>query len=334
MKAIRILAHGGPEALSLADLPDPVASPGQVRVRVTHVGLNHLDIWVRRGVPGHVFPLPLIPGADVVGVREDTGATVALHPGFGCMACEACLSGNHSLCRRYLIRGERTDGGCAEWIVVPEAQLLPCPLPPEEAAALPLSLLTAWHMLVGRAHIAAGDRVLVQAGASGVGSLAIQVARLWGARVVATASTPEKRALCVALGAEAAWDYAEAAEGVRAWTGKEGVDIVVEHVGASTWPLSLKVLRWGGTLVTCGATSGHAVSLDLRALFFKQISLLGSTMGGMGEMVAAWDAVLAGRIRPVVDRVMSMRDLGEAHAFLERRAVSGKIVVRQDLGGS
>lgn len=331
MKAIRIAAHGGPDALELVDLPDPTPGPGEVIVRVTHVGLNHLDVWVRRGVPGHRFPLPLVPGSDVVGVREDTGEPVVLHPGFGCGSCRRCLSGEHSLCRQYLIRGERTDGGCRERLAVPASHLLPCPLPGEQAAALPLALLTAWHMLVGRAGIKAGDRVLVQGGASGVGSLAIQVAALHGARVAATASSEQKRALCRALGAEEVWSYEQATEGVRAWTGKEGVDIVVEHVGASTWEQSVRALRWGGALVTCGATTGHQVTLDLRALFFKQISLLGSTMGSMGELVAAWEQVRAGRIRPVVDRVLPMSRVAEAHALLEGRAVGGKIVLVQDL---
>lgn len=332
MRAIRIEAHGGPEVLQIRDLPEPVAGPGQVVVRVTHVGLNHLDVWVRRGVPGHSFPLPIIPGSDVVGLREDTGQPVALHPGWGCGACARCLSGQHSLCRRYLIRGERTDGGCCERVVVPESHLLPCPIPPAEAAALPLALLTAWHMLVGRAGVKPGDRVLVQGGASGVGSLAIQVARLHGARVVATARTDERRALCRALGAEEAWSYEDLPAGLRAWAGKDGVDIVVEHTGAATWDSSVRALRWGGTLVTCGATAGHQAQLDLRALFFKQISLLGSTMGSMGELCEAWEHALAGRIRPVLDRVLPMSALGEAHALLEARAVAGKVVVAQDLG--
>lgn len=331
MKAIRIEAHGGPEVLQIRDMPDPVAGPGQVVVRVTHVGLNHLDVWVRRGVPGHVFPLPITPGSDVVGIREDTGQPVALHPGFGCGVCARCLSGQHSLCRRYLIRGERTDGGCCERVAVPESHLLPCPLAPSEAAALPLALLTAWHMLVGRAHVRPGDRVLVQGGASGVGSLAIQVARLHGARVAATASTADKRALCRSLGAEQAWGYDELDLGVRDWTGREGADIVIEHTGAETWDRSVRALRWGGTLVTCGATSGHQASLDLRVLFFKQICLMGSTMGSMGELCEAWTHVLAGHIRPVVDRVLPMSTLGQAHALLESRGVLGKVVVTQDL---
>ncbi|MCB9780817.1 MAG: zinc-binding dehydrogenase [Alphaproteobacteria bacterium] len=334
MRAIRVDEHGGPEVLRTVVVPRPEPGPGQVAVDVTHVALNHLDLWVRRGVPGHRFPLPLIPGSDVAGVRADTGQPVVLHPGFGCMACPRCLSGRHDLCRRYIIRGERGDGGMCERVVVPEAELLPIPagMDPAHAAALPLALLTAWHMLRTRAGIAPGDRVLVQAGASGVGVMAIQIAKLCGARVVATASSPDKRELCRALGAEHAWSYEDAATGVRDWTGKEGVDIAVDHVGAATWPLSLRALRWGGTYVTCGATAGHEVALDLRAVFFKQLSVLGSTMGGMGELCDAWKAVQAGAIRPVVDRVGRMSALGEAHALLEDRAIAGKIVVRQDLG--
>jgi NADPH:quinone reductase-like Zn-dependent oxidoreductase len=330
MKAIRIDAHGGPEALSLVTLPDPEPGPGEVAVRVAHVGLNHLDIWVRRGVDSHSFPLPLIPGSDVVGVREDTGETVALHPGFGCEACDRCAADRHDLCRHYKIRGETTDGGMCARVVVPESHLLPCNMASEQAAALPLSLLTAWHMLVGRARIAPGQTVLVQAGASGVGSLAIQVARLKGARVAATASTEDKRALCLELGAEAAWPYEAVRTEAKSFA-RGGFDIVVDHVGADTWRASQRALAWGGTYVTCGATSGHEVAVDLRAVFFKQLSILGSTMGSMGEMRTAWAAVCAGEIQPVVDRVMPMSKLAEAHALLENRAVAGKVVVEMDL---
>lgn len=333
MRALRIARHGGAEVIEAVDLPLPTPGPGEVRVRVTHVGLNHLDVWVRKGVEGHRFPLPLVPGSDVVGVREDTGEAVALVPFVSCGICDACAEGHHDLCRSYRIRGEGMDGGCREALVVTEAELLPLgSLDPAAAASLPLALLTAWHMLVTRAKVGVGDLVLVQAGASGVGSLAIQIARLHGARVVATASTPEKRALCVSLGAEAAWSYEEAPSAARAWSKKRGVDVVVEHVGAATWEESLRALRWGGTVVTCGATSGHQVPLDLRALFFKQLSLLGSTMGSLGELRRAWAAVQRGEIRPILDFVGSMRDLGAAHARLEDRAALGKVVVVQDLG--
>jgi len=217
-----------------------------------------------------------------------------------------------------------------EHLVVPEAHLLPCPLPPDQAAALPLSLLTAWHMLVGRARIAPGQTVLIQAGASGVGSLAIQVAKYMGARVAATASTPQKRARCLELGAEAAWDYSELRSEAKRFE-RGGFDIVVDHVGAETWESSQRVLAWGGSYVTCGATSGHQVQLDLRAVFFKQLSILGATMGSMGEMNTAWAAVQAGAIVPVLDRVLPMSRLADAHALLEQRAIIGKVVVEQDL---
>lgn len=330
MKAIRIDAHGGPEVLRTIDLPDPTPGPGEVEVQVTHVGLNHLDVWVRRGVDSHVFDLPLIPGSDVAGIRTDTGEQVVLHPGFGCGSCERCAKDRHDLCRQYKIRGETTDGGMCEKVVVPESHLLSCPLPPAEAAAVPLSLLTAWHMLVGRARVAPGQTVLVQAGASGVGSLAIQVARHMGARVAATASTQDKRQRCLDLGAEAAWPYEGVRDEAKAFV-RGGFDIVVDHVGADTWKTSQRALAWGGTYVTCGATTGHKVPLDLRAVFFKQLSILGATMGSMGEMRQAWAAVESGAIAPVLDRVLPMSRLGEAHALLEQRAVSGKVVVEQDL---
>ncbi len=328
MRAIRVDAHGGPEALLRVDVAEPTPGPGEVAVDVTHVGLNHLDVWVRRGVEGHAFPLPLIPGADIVGRRVDTGEAVALFPATSCMACDACLGGRHDLCRHYRIRGERTSGGLCERVVVSEWQLLPLGrLEPHEAAALPLALLTAWHMLVGRARVQPGQRVLVQAGAGGVASRAIQIARHAGARVVATASTNEKRALCRSLGADEAWSCDEAPAGLKSWA-PGGVDVVVEHVGAATWDQSVRAVRWGGTVVTCGATSGHQVDLDLRVLFFKQLSLLGSTMGSWGELQQAWRAVQDRAIRPVVDEVVPIRHLSRAYALLEERKVLGKVVVQ------
>lgn len=318
-----IEAHGGPEALQVREVGSPAPGPGEVRVKVTHVALNHLDLWVRRGVPGHDFHLPRIPGSDVVGVVD--GASFALHPSWGCGACARCLGGRQDVCRDFRIRGESADGGCATEVVVPRWQLLPVPkhLSPAEAASLPLTLLTAWHMLVSRARLARGEKVLVQAGGSGVGVMAIQVARLSGCDVHATASTPERRARLEALGATA-WPY----DGVKA----RGFDVVVETVGGPTWEQSLRALSWGGRLVCCGATGGADVALNLRALFFKQLEVLGSTMGSSGEMVAAWREVEAGHIRPVLDRVMPMSRVGEAHGVLERREAFGKVVLEQDLG--
>ncbi len=332
LRAIRVDEHGGTEVLRQIELPRPEPGPGEVRVRVTHCALNHLDIWVRRGIEGHGFPLPLIPCADIVGVREDTGEAVAVHPAVSCMSCEQCLAGRHDLCRKYQIRGERIDGGCCEEVVVPEWQLLGLGgLAPESAAALPLALLTAWHMME-RASVSAGDRVLVQGGAGGVASLAIQLARCRGARVVATASSEAKRALCIELGAEEAWAYEDVVSGVKGWTKRAGVDVVIEHVGVATWSSSMRCARWGGTVVTCGATTGHAANLDLRMLFFKQLNLLGSTMGSISELNTAWKLAVAGEIRPVIDRVLPMTEIGEAQRLIEGREVLGKIVLRQDFG--
>ena len=331
MKAVRIDRHGGPDVLRIVDVEEPTVSAEEVLVHVTHVGLNHLDVWVRKGVDSHDFPLPLIPGSDIVGIRDDTGEPVVLHPGFGCERCAACRGGRHDLCRHYAIRGETVNGGMRERMAVRESHLLPCPIEPEQAASLPLSVLTAWHMLVGRARVQPGQTVLIHAGASGVGSLAIQIATLHGAEVAVTASTDEKRRRCIELGAAHAWTYEEAKNKVRSWTKKRGVDIVIDHVGTDTWKSSIRCLARGGTLVTCGATSGHRAEIDLRVLFFKQLSLLGSTMGSMDEMRESWAAVHAGAIRPVVDRVVPMTSLAKAHRLLETRAAKGTVVVEQDL---
>jgi len=332
MKAVVVRAHGGLEALEVVDRPEPEPEGDEVVVDVTHVGLNHLDVWVRRGVEGHDFGLPLVACSDIVGRRADTGEPVALTPSVSCMRCPACLRGRHDLCRDHHIRGEGIDGGLCERVAVPPWQLLPLEeLAPASAAALPLALLTAWHMVVGRAGVGPGDTVLVQAGAGGVASLAIQVARMAGARVVATASTEAKRALCVELGAEAAWSYEELRPELKRWA-PGGVDVVVEHVGAATWSSSVRAARWGGTVVTCGATAGHEVPLNLRVLFFKQLSLLGSTMGSLGELHTAWGAATAGEIRPVVDRVLPVREVKRAHELLESRKVAGKVVLAVEGG--
>lgn len=319
MKAIRIDQHGGPEQLRLQELPDPVPAPGEVLVRVSHVALNHLDLWVRRGVPGHDFGLPRIPGSDVAVQHE--GRAWVLHPSWGCGSCALCLAGKQDRCRNFRIRGESADGGCAEWLSLPPWMLLPVPphLSPAEAASMPLTLLTAWHMLVGRAQLQRGERVLVQAGGSGVGVMAVQIARLLGCEVHATSADEGRRQKLADLGA-----IPHPYEATL-----KNFDVVVESVGQSSWERSLRALTWGGRLVCCGATSGAEVGLNLRLLFFKQLSVLGSTMGNSAEMIAAWREVEAGKIRPVVDRVLPMSRIGEAHGLLERREVFGKVVLEQ-----
>ena len=337
-----IRRHGGLDALEWDDaLPDRSPGPGQVRLRLRAVGINHLDLWVRRGVPGHRFPLPLVPGCDLVGEVEAAGPGAEdvdrtrrylVAPGFSCMRCDLCLAGEHSLCRHYGILGETADGGYAEAATVPRENLIEIPshLSWEEAASFPLAFLTAWHMLVTRARVRPGQTVLVQAAASGVGAAAVQIAKLLGAVVIAAARTPEKAAFARAQGADEALATAEQdlVTRVRELVGRGGVEVIVDHVGAATWDQDLALLRKGGTLVLCGATTGSSVQLDLRPLFFKAWSILGSTMGSLSEMRTVAELFRTRRLRPTLDRTLPLREAPEAHRLLEERRVAGKLVLR------
>ena len=339
MKAIVIREHGGFERLEAAEVPEPLLAPGEAMVRVRAVALNHLDIWLRRGVPGHKFPLPMIPGSDVSGVVESVpagssfapGDEVIVAPGYSCGHCQACLSGRDPLCLQFGMLGESRDGGCADRIAVPARNLLrkPARLSFEEAAALPLDFLTSWHMLIARAELRPGETILVHAGGSGVGSAAIQIGKLWGATVYTTVGSPEKAALALELGADAVIEYRSAdflAE-VRKLTAKRGVNIVVEHVGADTFERSVRSLARGGRLVTCGATTGSDVTLNLNLLFFKLLSILGSTMGSLSELHEIMGHVEKGRLRPVVGHVLPLAAVADGHRLLEDRAVFGKVVL-------
>lgn len=339
MKAIVIREHGGFEKLEAAEVPEPLLAPGEAMVRVRAVALNHLDIWLRRGVPGHKFPLPMIPGSDVSGVVESVpagssfapGDEVIVAPGYSCGHCQACLSGRDPLCLQFGMFGESRDGGCADRIAVPARNLLrkPARLSFEEAAALPLDFLTSWHMLIARAELRPGETILVHAGGSGVGSAAIQIGKLWGATVYATVGSPEKAAHALELGADAVIEYrtADFLAEVRKLTAKRGVDIVVEHVGADTFERSVRSLARGGRLVTCGATTGSDVTLNLNLLFFKLLSILGSTMGSLSELHEIMGHVERGRLRPVVGRVLPLAAVADGHRLLEDRAVFGKVVL-------
>lgn len=340
MRAVVIREHGDVDRLRFEERPIPEPGPGEVRVRVRAVGLNHLDVWVRRGVPGHTFPLPIVPGCDIAGIVDEVGPGVrawragdeiVVAPGLSCGVCLACREGREPLCRRYGIRGESEDGGCAEYIVTTPRSLFRKPerLSFPEAAAIPLVFLTAWHMLVDRAAVRPGDRVLVHAAGSGVSSAAIQIARLWGARVFATAGAAPKCDLARALGADETVNYRDEdfVAGIRAWTGKQGVDIVVDHVGTDTFERSLRCLAKGGRYVTCGATSGFEMRTDFRLVFFKNLSILGSTMGSNHELARVLDLVGSGDLRPVVDRVLPFEDIADAHRHLEDRSAVGKTVL-------
>lgn len=340
MRAVVVREHGGPEVLRLEERELPEPAPGTVRVRVRAVALNHLDVWVRKGVPGHTFPLPIVPGCDVAGTVDALGAgvsgaavgdAVVVGPGLSCGTCRPCRSGREHLCRSYGILGETRDGGCADAVVVPAANLFrkPTPLDFPAAAAVPLVFLTAWHMLVGRAELRAGESVLVHAAGSGVSSAAIQIARLLGGRVLATAGSDDKCARAIELGAHEAVNYraADFVEAARRFTGKRGVDIALDHVGAETFDRTLRCLAKGGRYVTCGATSGYEMRTDFRPVFFKSLSILGSTMGGSHELAEVLEHVEAGRLRPVVDRVMPLAEVAEAHRRLESREGFGKVVL-------
>jgi NADPH:quinone reductase-like Zn-dependent oxidoreductase len=339
MKAILVREHGGYDKLELSDIPEPTPSSNEAVVEVRAVGLNHLDIWLRRGVPGHKFPLPMIPGSEVSGTivsvpendRWKVGDDVIVAPGVSCGLCVACLSGNDPLCRDFGILGESQNGGCAERIAVPLRNLIrkPAGLSFAEAAAVPLDLLTAWHMLIARAGLRIGETVLVQAGGSGVGSAGIQIAKLFGATVYTTVGSPEKGAKAKELGADEVIEYRNVdflAE-VRRLTGKRGVDVVFEHVGAETFERSLRSLAKGGRVVTCGATTGGEVTINLRLIFFKLLSILGSTMGSLAELHEIMKHVEAGRLRPVIDRVIPLEQVGEGHRLLEEREAFGKVIL-------
>ena len=340
MKAIVLRAHGGPERLELAQLPDPAPRANEVRVKVKACALNHLDIWVREGWPGLRLSFPHVPGSDVAGVVDAVGADVKdvelgtqalVSPGLSCGACPACLSGRDNLCRRYCILGEDVSGGYAELLCVPRQNLLPLPrgLSFEEAACIPLVFETAWEMLVHRAALAPGETVLVHAAGSGVGSAAVQIAKLLGARVIATAGSDQKLERARGLGADDVVNYEKAdflAE-VKRLTAKRGVDVVFEHTGARTFEKSVASLAVGGRLVTCGATTGAEAKIDLRTLFWRRISLLGSTMGRKGDLFTIVQLVGEGKLKPVLDRVMPLEEAMVAQGLLHERAQFGKIVL-------
>lgn len=338
MKAVRFHAHGGPDVLRLEEVPEPVAGPGEALVRVRACALNHLDLWQRRGIERVKIPFPHISGADVAGEVESSpdgefapGRRVMVQPGLSCGRCEPCLDGRDNECAGYDVLGYRSDGGYAEYVKVPVRNLVAIPdaIGFVEAAAFPLAFLTAWHMLIARARLRAGEDVLVIGAGSGVGQAAIQVAWRHGARVFVTAGSDEKLARARQLGAYEGVNHAteDVPARVRELTNGRGVDVVVEHVGAATWDRSLKCLVRSGRLVTCGATTGHDAHIDLRFLFGRQLSLLGSYMGRKAELLRAAQFFFAGELRPVVDRTFPLAEAAEAHRRLESREGFGKVVL-------
>lgn len=338
MKAIFFTRHGSNEVLEYGDRPDPVPGPGEVRVAIRAAALNHLDVFVRNGIPD--VPLPQIPGADGAGVVEALGQGTAglapgdrvlVQPGLFCGVCEFCRVGEQSLCVCLRIVGEHVPGTFAERIVLPARNVFPIPdaLSFAQAAAFPLAYQTAWRLIVGRARVRPGETVLIHGVGGGVAGAAMEIALLCGARVFATTSGEEKARRATEAGAELVVDYRreDVVQAVRGHTNKRGVDVVVDTVGEATWMSSLKAVAKGGRLVTCGATSGPNPKEEIRLLYWKQISILGSTMANDREFRALYAAVAAGRLKPRIDRVFALREARAAYALMEEGRQHGKIVL-------
>jgi len=329
MKAIRIHAHGGTDQLRIDELASPKPGAHQAMIEIKAAALNQLDIFVRKGIPG--VPLPVIMGADAAGVVREVGSAVTQfnpgdrvlgQPGKGCGLCVNCKDGRENFCAN--------NGYQAQLVVLDEDMVLPMPagIGFEEGAAIPLVYLTAWEMLVNKARVKPGDTVLVVAGSSGVGSAAVQIACMHGARVIATAGTT-KLEKAKALGADMVLDHyrQDIAKEIRSLTDGRGVDIVVDHVGSATWQASLRSLAKGGQLVLCGATTGPEVKMDLRFLFLRQQTILGSTMGRRGDLLHVLKHVEAGRLRGVVDKIFPYTEIAAAHQHLESGQQFGKVIL-------
>jgi NADPH:quinone reductase-like Zn-dependent oxidoreductase len=347
MRAALFRRHGAPEVLEVADVPIPAPGPGQVQVRVAAAGLNHVDLWLRRGLPSLRVALPHTSGGDVCGVVSALGPGVTpapgagegdrvlVNPGLSCGRCVRCLDGRDNLCPEFRMLGEHVPGGLAEYVVVPAQNLVPAPregvpLDDAELASIPIAFMTAWQMLVDRARIRRGETVLVHAAGSGVGVASIQIAKLHGAHVIATASTPDKLDRARALGADDVVNRstADVVAEVKRLTARRGADIVVDHVGEATFGQSVVAAGKGGRIVVCGATAGYEPKLNLRHLFWRQLSVLGSTLASKARLHELLARFAAGELRPVIDAVLPLDAIVEAHQRLEERAVFGKLVIR------
>lgn len=340
MKAVVFHEHGGPEVLKYEDVPDLRPGPDEVLIEVKATSVNHLDIFIRRGLPGVRIPLPHIAGSDVAGIVRELGSgvkdigvgrRVVVNPGVSCGHCEFCASGFGSQCLTYRLLGENTDGADREFIAVPARNVLPIPdsLDFEAAASAPLVFLTAWSMLISKGKLRPGEDILILGAGAGVGIACIQISKLVGARVFAAAGSDEKLSKARELGADVLINYREQEfdKKVRELTDKRGVDVVVDYVGADTWVKSLRSARRGGRVLTCGATTGYAPQTDLRQIFFRQVQVIGSTMGSPKEFADVMRCIFRGQLKPVVDRVLPLKDAAEAHRLLEARAVFGKVVL-------
>jgi NADPH:quinone reductase-like Zn-dependent oxidoreductase len=340
MRAIRFHEHGGIEVLKYEDAPDPRVEANEVLVKVRACALNHLDIWLRKGTASWKLPMPHIVGSDISGevaevgslvTRVKPGDRVLLSPGISCGQCRECFEGLDSACRSYTLFGLMVDGGYAEYVKSPEMNVIPIPgdLSFDEAAAVPLCSVTAWHMLITRAQLRPGEDVLVMAAGSGVGSIGIQVAKLMSARVIAVAGTDAKLEKARELGADEVINHRtqSIASEVRRLTNKRGVDVVMDHVGAAVWEDCFESLATYGRFVTCGTTSGEEAKLNLRVLYGRQRTILGSFMGGKGELLEVLKFIGQRKVRAVIDSAFPLRDAAAAQKKMEDRDLFGKILL-------
>jgi NADPH:quinone reductase-like Zn-dependent oxidoreductase len=341
MKAVIFREHGGPEKLQVAEMPDPAISDDEVLVTVKACALNHVDHWVREGIPAYRIALPHISGCDVAGVVEAVGRNVTgvhagekvfLSPGLSCFRCAYCLSGQDNMCISYKILGAHVNGGYAQLVKVPAVNVLPMPgnLGFEAAAAFPLVFMTAWHMLISRAKIKAGQDVLVVGAGGGIGTAAIQIAKLAGAFVIACTGSEEKLEQARRLGADETIHSGRenVSKKARELTAGKGVDVVFEHVGPDTWEDSVTSLAKNGKLVTCGATSGSEARTDIRYIFSRQLSILGSMSGTRSELLELAKLMEIGKLRPVIDAVYPLEDARRAQEHLLSRKAFGKVLLR------
>jgi NADPH:quinone reductase-like Zn-dependent oxidoreductase len=340
MYAVAFHEHGGPEKLVYQEIPKPSPAEREVLVQVRACSINHLDIWIRKGVPAYKIPLPHIPGSDIAGVIAETGNQVeGFHPGdralvypiLNCRRCEYCLLGQENLCSSVRIIGVATDGGYAEYVKVPQENLfhLPEPVSFEEGAAFGLVYLTAWHMLITLAQLKPGQDVLVLGASSGVGSAAVQIAKLIGAHVIASVGDQQKVPKAQAIGADEVLNHRqeELAQRTRDLTRGRGVDVVFEHIGPETWSKSISCLAKNGTLVTCGATSGAEAKMDLRYIYTRQLRLIGAYVGTRGELMTLIKLLEQGKLKPQIDTVISLAEARKGHEIIEGRKHFGKVVL-------
>jgi len=338
MQAIRIHKHGGIEVLNYESLPTPKPKENEVIIQIRAAAMNHLDIWVRRGVPG--VPLPMILGSDGAGIITEIGDKVTkfnindevcIQPLTYCDKCDYCINGMQNYCHKIGILGETQDGTFCEYMAISESNVYPKPshLSFEETAAFPLTAQTAYSMLVRRAKIEVGETVFVWGAGSGVGTMAIQIAKAKGCNVIATGGSEKKINHAKDLGADFVLDHynQNIVNQVKEYTNGFGVDVIIEHVGEATWEKSMKILGKGGRLVTCGATTGPKVNIDIRHLFSKQQSIMGSTMGDSAAFDECLSLILDKKIKPIIDRSFSFEKIPDAHHYLENSSHVGKVIL-------